>query len=54
MRNFAFDTATSVQEAAAAASLVCEAMLAPDGGASDPETTLVKYKHIYVSVHKLL
>ena len=42
MRNFAFDTATSVQEAAAAASLVCEAMLAPDGGASDPETTLVK------------
>jgi xanthine dehydrogenase YagS FAD-binding subunit len=42
MRNFAFDTATNVQKAAEAASLVCEAMLAPDGGASDPETTLVK------------
>jgi len=36
MRNFAFDTATNVQKAAEAASLVCEAMLAPDGGASDP------------------
>jgi xanthine dehydrogenase YagS FAD-binding subunit len=42
MRNFAFDTATSVRQAAAAASLACEAMLAPDGGASDPETTVVK------------
>ena len=42
MRNFAFDTATSVQEAAAAASLACEAMLAPDGGAGAPETTIVK------------
>ena len=42
MRNFAFDTATSVEEAAAAATLACEAMLAPDGGASDPETTIVK------------
>ena len=42
MRNFAFDTATSVQAAAAAASLACEAMLAPDGGAGAPETTIVK------------
>ena len=42
MRNFAFDTATTVKEAAAAATLACEAMLAPDGGASDPETTIVK------------
>ena len=42
MRNFAFDTATNVKEAAAAAALACEAMLAPDGGASDPETTIVK------------
>src|SRR5664280_2536745 len=42
MRNFAFDTATTVKEAAGAASLACEAMLAPDGGASEPETTIVK------------
>jgi len=42
MRNFGFDTATTVKEAAAAATLACEAMLAPDGGASDPETTIVK------------
>jgi xanthine dehydrogenase YagS FAD-binding subunit len=42
MRNFAFDTATNVKEAAAAAGLACEAMLTPDGGASDPETTIVK------------
>jgi xanthine dehydrogenase YagS FAD-binding subunit len=42
MRNFAFDTATTVQVAAGAASLVCEAMLTPDGGAGSPETTLVK------------
>jgi xanthine dehydrogenase YagS FAD-binding subunit len=42
MRNFAFDTATSVNQAAAAATLACEAMLAPDGGANVPETTIVK------------
>ena len=42
MRNFAFDTATSVQQAAGAASLASEAMVATDGGASDPETTIVK------------
>jgi len=42
MRNFAFEAATSVKQAAAAATLVCEAMLAPDGGASAPETTIVK------------
>ena len=42
MRNFAFDAATTLKQAAAAASLACEAMLAPDGGASAPETTIVK------------
>jgi xanthine dehydrogenase YagS FAD-binding subunit len=42
MRNFAFATARNVQEAAEAATLACEAMLSPDGGASDPEKTIVK------------
>jgi xanthine dehydrogenase YagS FAD-binding subunit len=42
MRNFAFDAATTVKEAAAAATLACEAMLTPDGGAGAPETTIVK------------
>ena len=42
MRNFAYQTAGSLKEAAAAATLASQAMLSPDGGASAPETVIVK------------
>ena len=42
MRNFAFARARTIGEAASAAGLVAEAMLAPDGGAGSPGLRIVK------------
>ena len=42
MRNFAFGKAETIAEAAAAAGLVAEAMLAPDGGARSEDVRVVK------------
>ncbi len=42
MRNFAFARAGTVAEAANAAGLVAEAMLAPDGGARSGDVRVVK------------
>ena len=42
MRNFAFGKARTLQDAAASAGLVAEAMLAADGGAGTPDLRIVK------------
>ena len=42
MRNFAFGKAETIPQAAAAAGLVAEAMLAPDGGARSEDVRIVK------------